>query len=244
MRGLLVKVGMDRTIEGWSPPCLSDGRFCYVPRRMINIGDLRHGSEAAADEFDLALQSFAPDRPDFSPARLPGTVSHLDPDFQHLRFGDSGQRSRQIIQHFADSRDNFIAFYASFMPIDGAGVHLTYALIGLFRFARVVHGRRAMKRLRENAVGNRDGGSATNGDIMIYADPMVSGRLVSLVPIGEWRKFAYRLREPLLELWGGISSRDGYIQRDACVPHFLDPEKFLRWFHERGPVLVAQNNIG
>jgi hypothetical protein len=130
------------------------------------------------------------------------------------------------------------------MPIDGAGLHLTYALIGLFRFTHVVHGRRAMKRLRDNAAGIRDGSSARNSDIMIYGDPVTSGRLVSFVPIGEWRKFAYRVREPLLELWGGISSRDGYIQRDTCVPHFLDPERFLQWFHDRRPVLVARNIIG
>jgi hypothetical protein len=67
MRGLLVKVGMDRTMEGWSPPCLSDGRFCYVPRRVINVRNRRSGSEGAVDEFDLALQAFAPESHVFLP---------------------------------------------------------------------------------------------------------------------------------------------------------------------------------
>jgi hypothetical protein len=60
--------------------------------------------------------------------------------------------------------------------------------------------------------------------------------------IGEWRDRAYRVRPELLAKWGGLSCKDGYIQRSGVPPAFLQPERFLSWFEEQNPRLLACNN--
>jgi hypothetical protein len=50
------------------------------------------------------------------------------------------------------------------------------------------------------------------------------------------------VRRHLLNAWGGLDIEDGYIQRSARLPAFLDAEKFYRWFLAKKPELVAENN--
>jgi hypothetical protein len=50
------------------------------------------------------------------------------------------------------------------------------------------------------------------------------------------------VRNDLLEAWGGLDIKDGYIQRSARLPAFQDAEKFYRWFLAQKPELSAQNN--
>jgi hypothetical protein len=47
---------------------------------------------------------------------------------------------------------------------------------------------------------------------------------------------------PILEAWGGLSCRDGYLQRSAVLPSFPDAPRFLRWFERQAPELVSANN--
>jgi hypothetical protein len=60
--------------------------------------------------------------------------------------------------------------------------------------------------------------------------------------IGEFRDGAYRVTRPILEAWGGLSCRDGYLQWSAVLPSFTDAPRFLRWFERQGPELVSANN--
>jgi hypothetical protein len=62
------------------------------------------------------------------------------------------------------------------------------------------------------------------------------------IPIGELRGSIYRVRNDLLEAWGGLDIKDGYIQRSVRLPAFQDAEKFYRWFLAQKPELSAQNN--
>jgi hypothetical protein len=62
------------------------------------------------------------------------------------------------------------------------------------------------------------------------------------VPVGEFRDRAYRLERDVLDAWGGLSCRDGYLQRSAVPPRILDPARFLVWFERRRPQLVRANN--
>ena len=79
-------------------------------------------------------------------------------------------------------------------------------------------------------------------DVIVRAQPKVSGRLRTCIPIGEWRSRAYRVREDLLEAWGGLSCRDGFIQRSAVPPTLLEPERFVAWLARQRPTYLAANN--
>jgi len=62
------------------------------------------------------------------------------------------------------------------------------------------------------------------------------------LPIGEWRDRAYRVRRDVLEAWGGLSVKDGYIQRSARLPQLSDPMRFQRWLASKKPILIQANN--
>jgi hypothetical protein len=62
------------------------------------------------------------------------------------------------------------------------------------------------------------------------------------VPIGEFRDRAYRVRNELESAWGGLSVKDGYIQRSAVPPAFLAPQLFYEWFIEQDVKLLRRNN--
>jgi hypothetical protein len=76
---------------------------------------------------------------------------------------------------------------------------------------------------------------------LVHAKPRVSGRLRTSFPIGEYRSGAYRVRRDLLDVWGGLSVKDGFIQRSVVPPRFIDPKRFLTWFKEQDGQLVAEN---
>jgi hypothetical protein len=62
------------------------------------------------------------------------------------------------------------------------------------------------------------------------------------IPIGEYRDNAYRVRRDVLEEWGGLGVKDGYIQRSGALPAFTDPKRFYAWFKKQQPTLVRKNN--
>jgi hypothetical protein len=62
------------------------------------------------------------------------------------------------------------------------------------------------------------------------------------IRFAEYRDRAYRIRRDVLEDWGGVSVRDGYVQRSARLPELTNPSRFLGWFAEQRPELVARNN--
>jgi hypothetical protein len=91
----------------------------------------------------------------------------------------------------------------------------------------------------ENAHTRR---SPNDSDIVVYAEPNYSGRLRRCIPIGELRDGMYRVRNDLLDAWGGLDVRDGYIQRGGWPPAFQAANRFYDWFLAHKPELVAQNN--
>ena len=62
----------------------------------------------------------------FLPLHLTAQSMHLDPDFDHLTYGDQGQRAKQIQTKLAGG--DLLVFYASMRDVNGGG--LVYALIG------------------------------------------------------------------------------------------------------------------
>jgi hypothetical protein len=134
-----------------------------------------------------------------------------------------------------------VVFYASLRPVRRCEHRLVYAIIGLFRVAEAVRLRDVpMCRWPENAHTRRL--ERRDTDIILRGDPARSGRLRRCIPIGEWRDRSYRVRRDLLEVWGDISCRNGFIQRSVVPPTFRAPECFLAWFEKQGAELTAANN--
>jgi len=84
--------------------------------------------------------------------------------------------------------------------------------------------------------------NTSENDIVVRAKPKLSGRLEHCIPIGEWRDRAYRVRKDLLWSWDGLSVKNGYLQRSAIPPSFLDAETFYSWFLSQGIRLAQRNN--
>jgi hypothetical protein len=70
----------------------------------------------------------------------------------------------------------------------------------------------------------------------------VSGRFDRCVLIGEWRDRAYRLCLQIEDAWGGLTVKNGYIQRSVVPPVFLNAERFYDWFQRQGVMLLERNN--
>lgn len=235
MRGLLVRVGIDLTDGRWNAPMRSTPpEFAYVTiTEDTTTKQLRPGMSRLYDEFALVVNRFGQQLP----SGLLGAPTHLDPDFQHLTYGDQGQRGAKISTL---ASGDLLAFFASFCPVDRSPRPLAYALIGLYVIDEIVDAALVSpERWHENA-HTRWVPSAV--DIVVRAKPKISGRLRYCLSIGEYRKRAYRVRTDLLNAWGGLDVKDGYIQRSARLPEFSDARRFYQWFLAQSPELLAENN--
>lgn len=132
-------------------------------------------------------------------------------------------------------------FYAGLRPLCSARSHLVYALIGLFKIDEIVMAKDVtQEEWDKNAHTRRN--PCKNSDIIVRALPGHSGRLARCLVIGEFRDRAYRVRHEILDAWGGLSVKDGFIQRSARPPFFLNPEKFYKWFQKQNVPLIQGNN--
>jgi Nucleotide modification associated domain 3 len=131
MTGLLVRVGIDQTYGGWNAPVNPQtGEFVFVP---IPDGKQRRGLHTPYSDFTHELGLF----PGLSlPSPLVGRPMHLDPDFEHLTYGDTGDRRGRSLAGLAPG--DFIAFYSGLRPTARWQDPLLYALIGLYRVRECV----------------------------------------------------------------------------------------------------------
>jgi hypothetical protein len=232
MNGLLVRVGIDSTDGCWNAPVqMASGQFAYVT--ITETKPLRQGMARCYDEFFPVVKRFGV----YLPQGLHGQPTHLDPDFDLLTYGDQGQRGRRVATL---KSGDLLAFFASLCPVDGPSRPLVYALIGLYVIEELVPASTVpQSRWAENAHTRRVPGE---NDIVVRARPGVSGRLRRCLPIGELRRRSYRVRNDLLDAWGGLDIKDGFIQRSVRLPAFRDADRFYRWFLKQQPELVATNN--
>ena len=230
MRGLLVRVGIDLTDGNWNAPVdAATGEFAYVT--ITELKSLRRGFARFYDEFAPAVSKFKMKLPD----HLKGLPAHLDPDFSTLTYGDQGGRAKQIGEL---GSGDLLAFFASLRDVRSGS--LLYALIGLYIIDEIILARKVERnRWSENAHTRR---FPSLDDIVVRARAKVSGRLHKCIPIGEYRERAYRVKRELLEAWGDLTVRDGYLQRSARLPAFRDAVSFYQWFLENKTELVDRNN--
>ena len=234
MNGLLVRVGIDSADNEskWIAPTRTATReFAYVTIKETK--QLRDGMARYYNEFAPIVAKFGRELP----KQLHGTPTHLDPDFDCFTYGDQGERGRCIAKL---ERGDFLAFFASLEPVDAPRRPLVYALIGFYSIENLVSALSVpAARWSENAHTRR---LPKEDEIVVWARPGVSGRLRHYLPIGELRNGCYRVKKDLLEMWGGLDVREGYIQRSGHLPAFLDADRFYRWFLDQSPELIAANN--
>ncbi|MCC6355242.1 MAG: hypothetical protein IT577_15225 [Verrucomicrobiae bacterium] len=246
MKGLLVRVAADQSVAGgrWNGPVDSrTGRFVYCA-----IPEATPVHPGMNKPYSLLSQSLAA-LGTILPEHLASRDMHLDPDFEHLTYGDQGEpgkRGEQIRTKLG--RDDMLIFYASLRDTEPA-LRLVYAIIGILVVEEIVLARDTAdeSRWRENAHTRR---RDRRQDIVVLGRPGVSGRLERCIPIGAWRtpegqpdrRPCYRVQPSILKEWGGLSVRDGFLQKSANLPEFLDPERFMAWFRGHHPTLVQRNN--
>jgi len=243
MNAILIRIGIDHEYGGWNAPVDPvSGRFVYVPipETQEPLNDLVR----LYDEILPALASFSVDLHLTDglictlPASLPGRPMHLDPDFEHLTYGDNGANRGAKLKRFSDG--DLLVFYAGLRAVSDRK-RLMYALVGLFVAEEVVEAIRVPKKLwHENAHTRKR--KIGKPDIIVRAKRGKSGRLERAIPIGEWRDRAYRVTNKLLVDWGGLDVKNGFIQRSVSPPSFLKPGRFYKWFLNQKVPLLERNN--
>jgi hypothetical protein len=153
-------------------------------------------------------------------------------------YGDNGKRRGSAIAKLAS--DDLLVFYAGMRSITPPR-KLQYALVGLFVIQGVVPAIEVPpERRHENA--HTRWTEISENDVVVRGKPGLSGRFNRSIPIGEWRDNAYRVCRDLEESWGGLTVKNGYIQRSVVPPAFIDAEKFYVWFRQQGITLTPRNN--
>jgi hypothetical protein len=245
MNALLVRIGVDQAYGRWNAPVDAEGRFVYVPIPE-KLGTLFHpGLERLYGEILPALHGFCLDHNCdlLTGLRFPQDLlhysMHLDPDFECLTYGNRGNVRGTLMANMIEG--DLLVFFAGLRPVHNCEHRLIYALIGFYVVHEVVPIETiAAERWYENAHARKAQPGA--GDIIIRAKPLVSGRLTRCIPIGEWRAGAYRVRHDVLEEWGGLSVKDGFIQRGGVPPSFNRPIQFLDWWKKQSVQLIQRNN--
>jgi len=233
MKGILVRVAIDSTCGYWNGPYdPQSGEFVYVPIPE-NPSRLHPHLTRKYEEMSPFLQEVGLSLP----KHLKSNPMHLDPDFEMLTYGDTHPRSVPLKNM---RKNDFIVFYAGLRSLDSNYNQLVYALIGFYWANEVIRAVDVPEtRWHENAHTRR---VASNSDIIIRAAKEGSGRLTKAVPIGEFRNKAYRVRNDILNKWGGLNVKDGYLQRSARLPEFSNPSSFIKWWDELGVRLINRNN--
>ena len=246
MKAMLIRAGIDHSYGHWNAPVdPATHEFLYIPIPEAPDETFNPGLDRRFSEFLPALQKFAGKhdcdiyRDLRFPSELLDRAMHLDPDFEELTYGDVGDRRGKQISELKS--DDLLVFYAGLKPIRECEHNLLYALIGIFVVDEVASILDVPKeRWHENAHTRR--AYQRRSDIIVRAKVKGSGRFDRCIPIGEWRDRAYRVRRDVLEKWGGLSVRDGYIQRSGAPPSFLNPNQFYQWYLKWNIPLYGENN--
>jgi hypothetical protein len=242
MRAILVRVGADQVYGKWNGPMDPKTRqFVFVPiwdgEHKVYLPD--HARSYEEILAPLAVFASAHDVPDL---RLPPSLlerkMHLDPDFSHLTYGDKSPRRGAGIVKLLPM--DMLVFYAGLRSIKPPG-RLVYALIGLFVIEEIVSAEDIpASRFHQNA--HTRWTPISEQDVIVRGARGKSGRFDRCIPIGEWRDGAYRVRRDIEEAWGGLSVKNGFIQRSAVPPEFKNASKFASWISKQGVVLWERNN--
>jgi hypothetical protein len=239
-RGLLMRVGIDQTFGEYNAPMNPEtGDYIYMPipesRREFKPG-MSTTYDSMVSKFDCWNKSNGSTL--VFPPHLQGKNCHLDPDFDYVSYGD--QATGRGLRVCELQKGDFLAFFASFKPTHACEHKLIYALYGII----VVDSISTVKNLEPVRFHENAHTRVLSPDLdhlVVFGDPILSGRFDKAIPIGEFRNGSYRVTNPMLDAWGGIGVKDGFIQRSVNPPWFNDGEKFLRWLGERDVKRIQSN---
>jgi hypothetical protein len=204
--GLLVRVAIDSSEQAgsWNAPCSESGDFCYVPilshcKDESSLARRYHEFEPAINRFRKTL-----------PANLSNKRCHLDPDFQHLTYGDGNRRANRIREVFTNPhQEDFLVFYAGLRLMDGVDSgKLVYAIIGFYTIRKIIDARDVPEEERYKNAHTRCKEYLSTNDVLVLANPSKSGRLRKFISIGEYRDGAYRVKNDILQAWGRLRIRN------------------------------------
>jgi hypothetical protein len=238
--GILLRVGIDSQAGRWNAPCSVDGRFCYVPIPDGRTSDRGRIFDRHYAEFEPHVKHLGVEWPE----HLSGTC-HLDPDFNHLTYGDGGSRGGRI-RDFLSAGD-FIAFWAALRSKETG--KLVCSIIGFYTVSAIVNVSELGPLESHRNAHSRYSGTLDRDDVVVFANPEASGRLCKHIQIGAYRDRAQRVDRELLRAWGDLENGNGgdwpdsYIQLSGAPPIFRKPARFLKWFWALKPKLVHANNL-
>ena len=228
MKALLVRIGVDQAYGRWNAPVDAERRFVYVPIPEERDTRFHPGLERRYGEVLPALQRFCRvhDCDLCGDLRFPQELlerpMHLDPDFECLTYGDEGGRRGAGMVNMA--RGDLLVFYGWSAPGPPLRAQADLRPDGHVRRA----GGGARSQCAVAIGGTRTPTSARTSEARPTSwcgpSPYGSGRFDRCIPIGEWRSGAYRVRQEVLDAWGGLSVKDGFIQRSAVPPSFNRPK--------------------
>jgi hypothetical protein len=243
-KGLLMRVGIDQTFGKYNAPVNPETNdYIYMPIPQEG-NTFTPGMEKTYNilkpHFESWCQNNGVNMP-FPPHLIddPNYIGcHLDPDFDYSTYGD--QATGRGLRVGDLKKGDFIAFFASFKPIAQCEHKLIYALYGIMFVDRV-------ERVADVSEAEFHKNAHTRvldknmGHLVVFADPTLSGRFDKAIPIGEFRNGAYRVTNEILEAWGGLGVKDGFIQRSVCPPRFTSPAQFMDWLDSKRVKLINSN---
>jgi hypothetical protein len=250
MRALLVRVGIDSGSGGWNAPVdLETKRFVFVPipdcrynpsGQYIDGGKLTYREEKIPDllqRFRKECEKKGCDEPDqkyFSlPGKLVDAAMHLDPDFEKLTYGDDRRRGRKLCSQRDGAPVDFLMFYAGLRSVkDG---NIVCALIGMLDITWPTCSSQDLSSDAERLCNAHSRWTVRNDDVVAKSkqETECSGLFDKCIPISSYRNGAHRVKEHLLKQWGGLSSRNGYIQRSGTLYDFEDTRTFQDWLKDQ-----------
>jgi hypothetical protein len=239
-KGLLMRVGIDKTFGAYNAPINpATNDFLYMPIPEDRYA-FRAGMQTSYSDISPSFREWASINcfeAEF-PEQLQHRNCHLDPDFTSLTYGDQGtgrgNRIRQLV------KGDFLAFFASFKPIQPWSHTLIYALFGIMVVDKVVK----VSDLPEVDLARNAHSRIENSNpahLVVFAQPQFSGRFEKAIPIGEFRSGAYRVTNEILHAWGGLDVKDGFIQRSVCPPWFTNSTQFMWWLETHRSTLIHNN---
>jgi len=240
-KGLLMRVGIDQTYVKYNAPInQSTNDYIYMPIPQ-GKDDFKSGMRTSYDDLLPHFESWRQKNgTDIQfPQHLKNHMScHLDPDFDFSTYGD--QATGRGLRVGDLNEGDFIAFFASFKPITKCDHNLIYALCGIMVVDKVLR----VADIHENEFhkNTHTRVKKKNPDHwVVFANPSLSGKFSNAIPIGEFRNGAYRVKKEILDTWGDIDVKDGFIQRSVCPPWFTKPEQFLKWLDSQQVKLINSN---
>lgn len=239
-KGLLIRVGIDQTFGHYNAPInpqTNDYFYMPIPQSDDNF---RPGMRTSYQDQVPYFKSWNKSNGagiEF-PQHLTNMATHLDPDFDSSTYGD--QATGRGLRIGELKKGDFLSFFASFKPVIRCDHRLIYALYGIMIVDKVLSVADIPERLLQVNAHSRVN-NANKDHLVVFANPKLSGRFNRAIPIGEYRNGSYRVTHELLNAWGGIGVRDGFIQRSVNPPWFNKADQFLGWLESQQIQLINSN---